>query len=359
MLRVNRLLKTSLPHPHLKHPNLKTCLTKCVLFGLLVFFLRLPFTGYANSKRRTVFRVPQLLEIVEREFVTSESIAALCDVAFLQATSTNFISETGRRSNRYSSSGLEGTKTKVEFKTMGNAKVLYVNEKLDTFSRDLVTKGRTFFISTAHVAYFVDEILPAIQQRFVLITHDGSYDSGSSAEVLNSEKLIRWYGTNMFPSAKTVGIPLGLQRNAVDFRLIEIARRNKKSKLLYISTLKHAPHSSVVETLRENGFREHTRKSWAEHIFELSTHKFSAWPEGGSVDSHNIWESLYLGVIPVVVRTPQLEPWFSSLPILWIDSFEKVTPTYLRRVRVQDKKWLPTSTLCTITSIKDALAGEL
>jgi len=45
-----------------------------------------------------------------------------------------------------------------------------------------------------------------------------------------------------------------------------------------------------------------TNKEYPEYLSELSEHYFCLCPRGNGLDSHRFWESLYLGVIPVIVN---------------------------------------------------------
>lgn len=61
---------------------------------------------------------------------------------------------------------------------------------------------------------------------------------------------------------------------------------------------------------------------------EIRNHKFVLCPRGYGVDTHRLWETLYLGSIPIVVRDPAMRD-FVDLPIAWIDDWTEVTPEWL------------------------------
>lgn len=64
------------------------------------------------------------------------------------------------------------------------------------------------------------------------------------------------------------------------------------------------------------------------YLEEMATCKFTISPVGHGHDCYRVWEALYLGVIPIVVRSPLYEQ-FSDLPILMVDSWDQVTEEYL------------------------------
>jgi hypothetical protein len=51
-------------------------------------------------------------------------------------------------------------------------------------------------------------------------------------------------------------------------------------------------------------------------------------PRGNGIDTHRVWEALYLGVVPVVQRS-SLDALYGPLPVLIIESFENLTATFL------------------------------
>ena len=62
----------------------------------------------------------------------------------------------------------------------------------------------------------------------------------------------------------------------------------------------------------------------------IRTAKFVLCPSGFSLDSFRIWETLLLGAIPIVESNPPgLDRTYSNLPVLVVQNFSVVTPTFL------------------------------
>ena len=57
---------------------------------------------------------------------------------------------------------------------------------------------------------------------------------------------------------------------------------------------------------------------------DLSKHKFCISPPGNGVDCHRTWECLYLGVIPIVEKSPHMS-YFDDLPILFVDNYDNIS----------------------------------
>jgi hypothetical protein len=69
---------------------------------------------------------------------------------------------------------------------------------------------------------------------------------------------------------------------------------------------------------------------------DLRNHTFVLCPRGNGVDTHRLWETLYMESIPIVRRHVAMED-FYDMPICFIDSWEEVTPEFLEaeRIRIQ------------------------
>jgi hypothetical protein len=65
---------------------------------------------------------------------------------------------------------------------------------------------------------------------------------------------------------------------------------------------------------------------WPAYLAELGRHKFSACPRGNGIDTHRVWESLCLGVTPIVERSVLTEHWRAlGLPMVLVDDWAEVS----------------------------------
>jgi hypothetical protein len=70
------------------------------------------------------------------------------------------------------------------------------------------------------------------------------------------------------------------------------------------------------------------QKSYISFIESIRDHYFVLCPEGNGIDTHRLWETLYLGRIPVVTNNITIES-FKDLPILIIPSWDYLTKDIL------------------------------
>ena len=73
---------------------------------------------------------------------------------------------------------------------------------------------------------------------------------------------------------------------------------------------------------------------------EVRNHTFVLCPRGNGVDTHRLWETLYMGSIPIVVQDIAHAGW-QDLPICFVDSWDDVTEERLLREkeRIESRTW--------------------
>ena len=88
------------------------------------------------------------------------------------------------------------------------------------------------------------------------------------------------------------------------------------------------------------GTYSHTLEGRRVYLEDIRNHAFVLCPRGNGVDTVRLWETLYLGRIPIVKRDPVHKDW-EDLPILFVDNWEDVTEELLRTTQVEfsQKSW--------------------
>jgi hypothetical protein len=110
-------------------------------------------------------------------------------------------------------------------------------------------------------------------------------------------------------------------------------------KLLYVSvTAENSDKSNIasnigfrralLEYIKTTPFKFQPLRPWREYINLLSQYKYTIEPFGRCMDGYRVWESLCVGTIPIVFRSP-INELHEKLPILIIDNFNQLTPEYL------------------------------
>jgi len=224
-------------------------------------------------------------------------------------------------------------------------------------------------------AFFIDkfyDVFGSIDVPFYLISAESDfiipYQSknnpiDSSLKLLENKCLIKWFSINIgLNHPKLISIPLGIPKHIpfiindkdnfmgwkYHFDLDEINSQiqillsnlnlslnnffNENKKLLYsrmtVTSSQHCLHSYenirniVVESLKNNIFIDSSLVPWHQYMYELKDYKFCLSLPGKGLDCYRTWESLTLGVIPIVLKTDFSGDLYNDLPVLQLQEEE-------------------------------------
>jgi hypothetical protein len=68
---------------------------------------------------------------------------------------------------------------------------------------------------------------------------------------------------------------------------------------------------------------------------EIRNHKFVLCPRGNGIDTHRLWETLYMGSIPIVKKCIAMND-FNDLPILFINDWSEVNNTEYLEIKYNE-----------------------
>jgi hypothetical protein len=156
----------------------------------------------------------------------------------------------------------------------------------------------------------------------------------------------------------TYGIPLGLGNDCDDSPLhriygnkeIVIEIRNsdyQKENLAYMNfnINNHSDRKTVWETFNNKEWVktadiENTIDGRKRYLKDIKKSNFVICPRGNGIDTHRLWETLYVGSIPVV-KYENAHHLFTDLPILFINDWNEVTKEFLefKYEEIVNKEW--------------------
>lgn len=194
-------------------------------------------------------------------------------------------------------------------------------------------------------------------RRVILMTGQGDYPVDDSRAADAPAQVAAWYGTNATardPRVRAMPLGLGSQKCSVTVRAAEIADKLEqaipRTRLLYVNfrpetnPAVRGPVFARFEAMKHEPWLTFnppaSRGDNAAYLDALVRHTFALCPPGFGVDTHRMWEALYAGTIPVVLRSRAMSA-FASLPILFVDDFAEVTPERLEReaARIGSSAW--------------------
>jgi hypothetical protein len=145
----------------------------------------------------------------------------------------------------------------------------------------------------------------------------------------------------------TFGLPLGITSDCDDSPIhriygnkeimIEVQNEDiPKNNLVYLNF-----NTNTYPTLRQFVYNKFGGKPWVKigdvtptiegrkkYLREIKSSKFVLCPRGNGIDTHRIWETLYMGSIPIVIYE-ETHHLLTDLPILFINNWNEVTDDFL------------------------------
>jgi hypothetical protein len=165
-------------------------------------------------------------------------------------------------------------------------------------------------------------------------------------------------GFNFVPTAKTgAGIPLGITNDCDDSERHRILgneahflRADQDSEhsecftnSIYLNmtiTNNSAERTGLYSALKNQKSvhiqtPELSDKGRINYLKNLRIHNLVPCPVGNGVDTHRIWETLYMGGTPVITKNRILEPLVKGLPVVILESWDN-----LRDFEFMEQKWM-------------------
>jgi hypothetical protein len=216
----------------------------------------------------------------------------------------------------------------------------------NTFDINKLFDGCIIYTHTMYVRGLL-ALLKPIKTKVIIITHNSDDNIDELYIPAIPPCVIKWYTQNVnCNDSRIESIPIGLENNRwfpkihkkekmldlinsssilVQKNLIYVNHNvctNPYSRKIVYKILKEKPWATVVDS-GKNG------SNFDQYLINIYNHKFVACPEGNGIDTHRIWECLYLGTIPIVIRN--YNPLFyKDLPICFIDDWKEVTEAFLK-----------------------------
>jgi hypothetical protein len=186
----------------------------------------------------------------------------------------------------------------------------------------------------------------------------GHSDYGITDDLVEYYTPTKWWTVNK-QSHKVFALPLGITNNTneshihpiygnLDVMIEAMNMTKKNANLVYmnfnISTYPKE-RQSVFNLFQDKewvtkGSIENTLEGRGKFLQDIRNHTFVLCPRGNGIDTHRLWETLYMESIPIVKKDIALTD-FEDLPICFIDSWEEITKEFLEneKDRILSKVW--------------------
>ena len=200
-----------------------------------------------------------------------------------------------------------------------------------------------YVFCNSHNLNLLSQKLGFFQNEFILVTHnsDGQIEQTDVVfDILNCDKILKWYGQNIcFEHPKLFFLPIGLANqqwkhgnlslfydatfmNSISTKPNNIyfnfnISTNKSKRQICYDKLKHQIEWLIMIDPQDN-------------LKRLASYKFCICPEGNGVDTHRLWECIYLKVVPIVIKsefTTILQK--QNIPLHVLDEWDSLDTTKL------------------------------
>lgn len=175
---------------------------------------------------------------------------------------------------------------------------------------------------------------------FVLITHNSDFNitnCDTINKILNNNKVEKWYAQNLcYKHNKLHLLPIGIANSQWPHGNINIFNNIDcllhKTKNIYfqfnVHTNYHKRQLCYNSLINKLEWLNPTNP--LDNIKRLQEYKFCICPEGNGVDTHRLWEALYLKVVPIVINSDFIQILASyNVPLVILNNWEDLVVTKL------------------------------
>jgi hypothetical protein len=226
------------------------------------------------------------------------------------------------------------------------------HKKLEYIKTDFIKNRNKSENIVSNQGWRESDTLVHLDDIHVLVTGHSDYDvSENELDILEKPHIKKWFCENLnVHHPKLVSLPIGITNKEEPNswvhsiigntdRILTVSKTPKLiTNLVYMNfTISNFPEErEQIHHLYKDkewvtvGSSEVSEKGHLRFLNEIYSHKFCFAPRGNGIDTHRMWESLYLRTIPIVKKCLAMEQ-FYDLPILFIDNWDSITEDFLNK----------------------------
>ena len=195
-------------------------------------------------------------------------------------------------------------------------------------------------------------------RKYILITHMSDYPIDEIRFKSKPNSIIKWFAENaIYEHPDLISIPIGLENHYGSSKgnftnhdwlinNINSLQKNPKDTSLYCNWSSVNPNTkqefrkNIIETLEKSGFdlTIESGLTYENYCTSMASHQFVICPPGNGVDTHRLWEALYLGCIPITLKHRIYRDY--NLPIIQVNNWNEVNEDLLNKYRYVDNEML-------------------
>jgi len=185
---------------------------------------------------------------------------------------------------------------------------------------DDISKYKKIFIFTHDLELFYNKFDNQLSDKIII-----SHNSDHEIKYIKDIKL-HLAQNCLINNSKLIPLPIGIEnRQWFDHNIFHKVRKMKTPKVnniyFFFNLNTHNSRLNCFNILKEKLVWNISRPK-EEYYIELASHKYAICPRGNGLDTHRIWECLYLDVIPIIIEKDNLQ--INKLPFIILKDWNKL-----------------------------------
>lgn len=202
-----------------------------------------------------------------------------------------------------------------------NKRIVKKFVNFDNANVDDIKNSKKIFVKTEDLKILKNKFSKFLENK-IIISHNS--DNGINETTLITEAKVQFSQNCLIKAKNLVPIPIGIEnRQWFDHSIFHRVRKMdipKTKNIYFLFSLKtHKSRRNCFDILSKK-LEWNTKLPKEEYFKELKRHKYAICPRGNGLDTHRLWECLYLDVIPIMLKKDSTN--ISGLPIIYLDKWE-------------------------------------
>ena len=217
----------------------------------------------------------------------------------------------------------------------------------NTLDKRLIKSGSIIYTHSFYAKQLF-KYLSEVDKEVFVITHN----SDLNIDFPPPDNVLMWYTQNVNLKHERIrSIPIGLENDCWYPEKKTMLFEKLKFPKVYKNML-YMNHNTGTNPARIRPYEILEDKSWvtaergqngrgiSDYLDNVYNHPFVICPEGNGMDTHRVWECLYLRTIPIEKRNINNQ-FYTDLPICFVDDWNEITEEFLFKEfkRMAAVKW--------------------
>ena len=207
----------------------------------------------------------------------------------------------------------------------------HIFDETKSFNPKSVKSKDVIFVNADLLEIYFEIIHPKISNRYILITHNSDREISINEIKLADNKIIKWFAQNLTDSSNESlnFLPIGLENlRRLKYGRKKWFRRNVDKKTKYILSsfnelTNFEERSGIAKSLVNNLIDYKEFSSVSSYFNNLIDYRYVICPAGNGLDTHRVWESLLLKIVPIhKINNFTLILKNNGVPGLYIENWE-------------------------------------